>query len=285
LLDAMAALGSDGGAIDFMDQFAFRIPVTVICELLGVPEADRYRFRGLAHDLGIALEMVNDPAMLIPADAATDELRDYFTALVAARRAEPRDDLTSALVHQADEQDGTLSEEELLSNLVLLLFAGFETTTNLFGNGLAVLFDRPRVAEGLRAGTVPVHDFVEEVLRYDSPVQLTSRLVMAEGLEVGGLPVVRGSEVLLLLGAANRDPARFAEPHRFDPARPDNQPLSFGAGGHFCLGAALARLEAATAFPLLLKRFPKLAPAGGAEPVRADRLVLRGYRTLPVTVG
>ncbi len=285
LIDSMAEAAAEGGTVDFMDLFAFRLPVTVICELLGVPEADRYRFRGVAHDLGIALEMINDPALLEPADAATEELREYFTRLIAARRAEPRDDLTSALVHQADEQDGSLSEAELLANLVLLLFAGFETTTNLFGNGLAILFDRPAVAAALREGTLPAADFVEEVLRYDSPVQLTSRQVMAEGLEVGGLPVAAGAEVLLLLGAANRDPARFADPGAFDPLRADNQPLSFGAGAHYCLGAALARLEAATAFPMLLRRLPKLAPADGAERLRADRLVLRGYRSLPVSLG
>ena len=115
-------------------------------------------------------------------------------------------------------------------------------------------------------------------------MQLTSREVRTEGLEVGGIPVPRGAEVLLLLGAANHDPARFTEPGDFDPARPDNQPLSFGAGGHYCLGAALARLEATTAFPNLLRRFPQLAPAEGAERIRSDRLVLRGFRTLPVTV-
>jgi cytochrome P450 len=128
-------------------------------------------------------------------------------------------------------------------------------------------------------------DFVEEVLRYDSPVQLTSRAALRDGLEIAGVPVPRDAQVLLLLGAANRDAARFRDPEEFEPDRPDNQPLSFGAGGHFCLGAALARLEAVTAFPLLLDRFPQLAPAEGVERIRSDRLVLRGYRTLPVTVG
>ncbi len=284
LLDRMAEAGADGSPVDFMDSFAFRVPVSVICELLGIPEADRYRFRGLMQDVAIALEIVNDLSMLGPADAAMLEIEEYFTALVAERRAAPRDDLISALIHDADQGDGRLSEEELLSNLVLLLLAGFETTTNLFGNGLAVLFDRPQVAAGLRAGTIPAAGFVEEVLRFDSPVQLTSRLAMTDDLRVAGIPVPKGSEVILLLGAANWDPARFPEPERFDPGRPDNQPLSFGAGAHFCLGAALARLEAATAFPLLLDRFPDLAPAEDAERIRNDRLVLRGYQTFPVVV-
>lgn len=285
LLDAMADGGADGPPVDFMDAFAFRVPVSVICELLGIPEADRYRFRTLIKDLAIALELVSDLSVLGPADAAMLECEDYFAALVAARRADPRDDLTSALVHEADQADGRLTEEELLGNLVLLLLAGFETTTNLFGNGLAVLFDRPELATGLRDGTVPVAGFVEEVLRFDSPVQLTSRLALVDGLDVAGMPVPKGAEVLLLLGAANHDPQRFVDPERFDPERPDNQPLSFGAGAHYCLGAALARLEAVTAFPLLLSRFPDLAPAKDAERTRNDRLVLRGYQTFPVLVG
>lgn len=284
LLDAVAEQGAGGHPVDFMEEFAFRMPVAVICELLGIPEADRYRFRGLAWDLGISLELIDDPAMLAPADKATLELNEYFTALAAERRAEPHDDLISALVHEADAADGSLSEEELIANLNLLLFAGFETTTNLFGNTLAVLFDRPELAAALRDGIVPVTDFVEEALRFDAPVQLTSRTARADGLEVAGTPVPRGADVLLLLGAANHDPARFPDPGSFDPARPDNQPLSFGAGAHYCLGAALARLEATTAFSMLLRRFPALAPAEGVERIRSDRQVLRGFRTLPVTV-
>jgi cytochrome P450 len=285
LLDAMAVAGRGGRAVDFMDEFAFRLPVSVICELLGVPEADRYRFRALGRDMAIALELINDLDTLAPADAATLEIRDYFVDLVARRRAEPRDDLISALVHDADEDDGRLSESELISNLALLLLAGFETTTNLLGNGLAVLFDRADLADGIRERKVAVSDFVEEVLRWDSPVQLTSRTALTGGVEVGGVPMQEGAQVMLLLGAANRDPSRFADPQVFDTGRPDNQPLSFGAGGHYCLGAALARLEATTAFPRLLERFPELAPAKGEERIRSDRLVLRGYRTLPVTVG
>jgi len=285
LLDAMAEAGAGGRAVDFMDAFAFRLPVSVICELLGVPEADRYRFRPLAHDLSAVLEVFEDLSGLGPADAATDELAAYFTALVAERRADPREDLISALIHETDAEEARLSEEELLSNLALLLVAGFETTTNLIGNGLAILFERPELAAALRAGSLAPADFVEEVLRYDTAVQLTSRTALTGGLELAGQPVPRGADVLLLLGAANRDPARFRDPERFDPARPDNQPLSFGAGAHYCLGAALARLEAVTAFPRLLDRFPHLAPAEEAARIRSDRLVLRGYRTLPVTVG
>jgi cytochrome P450 len=284
LLDDMAAAAAqDPVGVDFMELFAFRLPVTVICELLGIPEADRYRFRPLAHDLTAALDMIMDFEGLDPANDASAVIEEYFAGLVAKRRAEPQDDMISALIQAADDEDSRLSETELISNLVLLLVAGFETTTNLLGNGLAILFDQPQVRDGLLAGTLPYQGFVEEVLRFDSPVQFTGRVALTDGLEVGGIPVPRaGGNAILLLGAANRDPRRFTAPDKFDPLRPDNQPLSFGAGGHYCLGAALARLEAVTAFPLLLDRFPALAPA--ARPTRSERYNLRGYQALPVTL-
>ena len=285
LLDEIAKEGVGGSPVDFMERFAFPLPVSVICELLGVPPADRPRFRPLAHDLTASLELVADFDELASADAATLELEEYFRDLVARRRADPRDDLISALAQESDDPHGGLSEDELIANLILLLVAGFETTTNLFGNGLAILFDRPATAAGLREGRLPVADFVEEVLRFDSPVQLTSRVTYGNDTRLGGVELPPSAEVMLLIGAANRDPRRYADPGTFDPLRPDNQPLSFGAGAHFCLGSALARLEAASAFPRLLARFPGLAPAAGQTPVRRDRLVLRGYHTLPVTLG
>ncbi|GAA1613552.1 MULTISPECIES: cytochrome P450 [Kribbella] len=248
--------------VDFMDRFAFQLPVSVICELLGVPRGDRYRFRPLASDLTAALELTDtaDDA----ADAAAAELGGYFAHLI---QDPPSDGLLAALVAARER----LSDEELLANLILLLVAGFETTTDLLGNGLALHFRHPEVP--LDAA------FVEEVLRYDSPVQVTTRVARTDA-DVAGTPVPAGSNLVLLLGAANRDPERFPEPDRFDPQRPGNKPLSFGAGAHICLGNTLARLEAAVALPRLLDRYPTIAPAG--TPTRRDRLVLRGYRTLPV---
>jgi cytochrome P450 len=228
------------------------------------------------------LEPVISPEEMATADAASDELVDYLGELAAQRRAEPRGDLVSALVQVADGADGRLSDQELLANLLLLLVAGFETTTNLLGNGLALAFEHPWAADGLRSGRISSAGFVEEVLRYDSPVQLTNRLPLVEGLSVAGVPLSPTGGVLLLIGAANRDPARYDRPDLFDPTRQDSQALSFGGGPHYCLGAQLARLEATCALPALLSRFPRLAPA--REPVRRSRLVLRGYQSLPVTV-
>jgi cytochrome P450 len=284
LLAEMAARGAAGEPVEFMHDFAFLLPVTVICELLGIPTADRESFRPLSRDLAATLELT-DLSILASADAAAVTVREYFTGLCAQRRARPRDDLVSALVAASD-AGGQLSGDELLANLMLLLVAGFETTTNLLGNGLRIILDEPSLKAGLAGGSLPVGQFVAEVLRYDSPVQLTSRRP-ATAAGVAGVATPPGAEVVTLLGAANRDPRRFADPGAFRPARyappaAASPPVSFGAGAHFCLGAALARLEGAVAFPRLLSRFPALAPAG--NPVRRPGLVLRGYETLPIMV-
>ncbi|MFF4661321.1 cytochrome P450 [Streptomyces sp. NPDC001381] len=281
LLDTLAEAGST--PLDFMDAFAFPLPAHVICDLLGVPVEDRHRFRGHAADLMATLELLADPSGLEAADRAALEVHRYFTELADKRRAEPRDDLVTTMATARDE--GVLhDDEELVANLASLLLAGFETTTHLLGNGLKLLFEHPATMAGLRTGTVPVQGFVDEVLRHDSPVQVSNRIVLTDGVRVGGVPVPAGSHVVLLLGAANRDPARYEDPDRFDPHRQDIQPLSFGGGAHHCLGAMLARLEAATAFSRLLARFPALRPAPGAGPVRRDRLVLRGHQSLPVVL-
>jgi cytochrome P450 len=159
--------------------------------------------------------------------------------------------------------------------------AGFETTTNLLGNGLQIILQDPPAGDAVRDGSVPPSAFVEEALRYDSPVQLTSRV--GYDTTLAGVPVAAGANMTTLIAAGNRDPRRFAEPDRFDPARPDGGPLSFGGGAHFCIGAALARLEGAVAFSRLLSRFPKITAAG--EPMRRDTFLLRGFDALPITVG
>jgi cytochrome P450 len=282
LLGRLAAAGTTA---DFMEEFAYQLPVTVICELLGVPPADRCRFRVLAGDLTAALELLPGEDLLDAADTAAAELGAYLTQMIAARRAAPRDDLVSALAGAREGHGGPLPDDELLANLILLLVAGFETTTGLLGNGTALLLDHPDTAAALRSDTISVEGFTDEVLRYESPVQLTTRQALAAGQVIDGTPVPPGARLIVLIGAANRDPARYPRPGTFDPARAGSKPLSFGAGPHICLGNALARLEAAIAFPRLLARFPRLAPAPGASRTRRDRLTLRGYHTLPVTTG
>jgi cytochrome P450 len=282
LLDAMAKRGTGGGQVEFMHDFAFLLPATVICELIGIPEADRESFRPIGRDLTAVMEFGADDETLARANAGAAWLDKYFTDLASKRRAEPRDDLITALVEIGAAEHGGLSNQALLANLTLLLVAGFETTTNLLGNGLHILLADPRLADAVRRGSIPVASFVEEVLRYDAPVQLTGRRRLDEA-QIRGVPVGPGDEVILMLGAGNRDGRRFPDPDTFDPRRAVGGPLSFGAGAHFCAGAALARLEAAIAFPRLLARFPELAAAG--EPKRRDGLIFRGFDALPVNVG
>lgn len=279
LLDAIADRGADGSTVEFMHDFAYLLPVTVICELIGIPEADRAGFRPVARDLAEVFE-INDAARLPVINAAAAELQAYFTGLAARRRAEPRDDLITDLLAIADSADGRLTDAELLHNLTLLLVAGFETTTNLLGNGLQIMLDQPPTSASLRDGSVPSDAFVAEVLRYDSPVQLTTR--HGYDTKIGDAVVADGDTVMTMLGAGNRDPRRFAEPDAFRPLRADAGQLSFGGGAHYCIGAALARLEGSVAFPRLARRFPKLAAAG--EPVRRETFLLRGYDALPISV-
>jgi cytochrome P450 len=283
LLDDMAARGAHGEPLDFMQDFAYLLSVTTICNLLGIPRADREMFWPLATDL-VGHSPGERQAMedrLAATEAAAGRLNDYFTALAAERRNQPRDDLISALVHVHDAGDGRLSDAELLSNLNTLLLAGFVTTTNLLGNGLTIMLADPAIAAAVRQGDIAPAAFAEETLRYETPVQMTARYAAAD-TEISGMPVGAGSQITLLFGAGNRDPRRFADPDRFDPCRPDAGTLSFGSGPHFCLGAALARLEATVAFPLLLNRFPAIAAAGKARRV-ADPAA-RGFEYLPVRI-
>src|SRR5215472_4505786 len=279
LLDAMADRGADGSAVEFMHEFAYLLPVTVICELIGIPEADRESFRPVARDLARVFEF-DDIAHLPAINDAAVELLAYFTGLVASRRTDPRDDLISDLLAVSESADGRLSDAELLHNLTLLLVAGFETTTNLLGNGLQIILQEPQAGAGVAAGSVPPDAFVAEVLRFDSPVQLTSRI--GYETKIGGVMISDGDNVTTVLGAGNRDPRRFADPDVFRPSRSDGGPLSFGGGAHFCIGAALARLEGGIAFPRIVRRFPKLAAAG--EPIRRDTFLLRGFDELPITI-
>jgi cytochrome P450 len=285
LLDRLAVLGAGGRPVDFMAEFALPLPSNVIGELLGVPEADRPWFPPLVRSFGAILELgAGVWRFLQGADTAAEELGAYFTGLVARRRAEPRDDLISALVQtQAGgaELAATLTDAELIANLITMFNAGFVTTTHLIGNGLTLLLDRPALLATLLAEPERTPAYVEEILRYEPPVHFGIRWA-SEGTELAGVPVPADSRVLVLLGAANRDPERFADPDVFDPTRDGGPHLAFGGGLHYCLGAALSRLEGQLALPMLLRRFPNLALAG--SPGVRDQLMLRGYDRLPVTV-
>lgn len=271
--------GFGAGEVDVMDALAYPLPVTVIGKMLGVPAEDRPTLRPLVRSVTAILELVVTPDALAEASAADAKLQEYFAGLVAERRANPRDDLLSKLI-EAEDRGDQLSEQELISTAILLFAAGFETTTHLIGNGLLALLRHPDQLARLRADRTLVRPAVEELLRYDSPVQIAARTTY-ERLSIGGHDLPEGSVVLALLGAANRDPARFRDPERFDVGRDEGPPMSFGGGIHFCLGAALARLEGQIVVDRLLERFGTMELVG-APVVHRDSLTLRGLMDLRV---
>lgn len=267
---------------DLIRDLADPLPTIVISELLGVPAEDHPRIKGWSDDAVTLLDPFQAEDGLAVAERAFGELRDYLHGVFAERRRAPRDDLLSALV-AAEERGDTLSEGELDSLCLLLLVAGNETTTNLIGNGALALVRHPSERRRLVEAPELSRSAVEELLRFDSPIQTTDRVAL-EDLELEGRHVRRGQTCGLVLGAANRDPERFSEPDRLDLSRPDNQHLAFGHGAHFCLGAQLARLEGQVAIERLFTRYPGL----DAEPRPADykrSVVLRGLRSLPLRLG
>jgi cytochrome P450 len=278
LLDRVPA----GQTFDLIAALAYPLPVLVVCALLGVPAADRDGLRQWSADLAGGLDSLgrNDPQVIAAGNAAAAGLTDYFRGLVAERRRAPGEDLLSGLV-AAREQGDRLSADELLATCVLLFFAGHETTVNLIGNGTLALLRHPDQLARLRADPELGPRAVEELLRYDGPVQRIGRTLLADA-EVGGRALPAGTTVLALVGAANRDPAAFDDPERLDVARADNRHLAFSAGAHYCVGAPLARLEAQLAITTLLRRLPGLRLETEAPSWR-PMAVLRGLRSLPVS--
>ena len=270
-------------AMDVIEDLAYPLPVTVICEMLGVPAADQDIFKTWSTDIARSLD-----AAILPADSdaiprgrdARLGLADYFRSLIATRRKDPKPDLLSALI-AAEEEGNKLSEGELVSTCMLLLIAGHETTVNLIGNGLLALLQHPDQLRALRDDPGLIQTGVEELLRFDGPVQRTGRMTTAE-VEIGDKRIPRDSVVVSVIGAANRDPKQFADPDRLDVSRRDNRHIAFGFGIHFCLGAPLARLEGQIALGTLLRRIPKLALVSNVPEWR-ESSTLRGLKSLPVT--
>ena len=257
---------------DLLTAFATPIPVIVICDLLGVPSEMAQQLLAWSHDMVAMYQARRDRAVEDKAVKATVEFSDFMRGYIGQRRTEPRDDLLSELI-RAEEQGQKLSEDELVTTAILLLNAGHEATVHAIGNGIKTLLE-----QGIKGGIGAGH--IEETLRFDAPLHLFTRYAL-EDLEYAGIRLRKGETVGLMLGAANRDPARFADPDRFEPTRDPNPHVSFGAGIHFCIGAPLARLEMQIALPLLFQRLPKLRLA--EAPRYRDAYHFHGLESLKVT--
>ncbi|MGW0998501.1 cytochrome P450 [Streptomyces sp. NPDC002523] len=271
----------DAGGGDLLADVAEPLPVAVIAEMLGIPEADRHLLRPWSADICGMYELNPGEETAARAVRASVEFSAYLRELIAERRGKPGEDLISGLIAAYDEGD-RLSEQEMISTAVLLLNAGHEATVNATVNGWWALFRNPGQLAALRADHSLVPTAVEELMRYDTPLQLFERWVLDE-IEIDGTTIPRGSEVALLFGSANHDPEVFADPGRLDLTRADNPHISFSAGIHYCIGAPLARMELAASMTALLEQAPTLSLA--AEPERKPNFVIRGLKGLSVEVG
>jgi cytochrome P450 PksS len=266
------------GELELIHDYALQIPMTIISEMLGVPERDRAYFHRLSSH---AVNIVS-PAQMIAALPALYQFVRYLRRLCRERALEPRDDLMSLLA-QAQVEGSKLSEDELIGMIFLLLVAGHETTVNLIGNGTLALLTHPSQLEHLRDRPEIMKTAVEELTRFTAPVLFATERWATQDLEIAGMRIPKGALILLGLGSANRDEHRFARPNELDLERSDNKHLGFGQGVHYCLGAPLARLEAGIAFSVLLERLPGLRLAQSPETLRwRPGLVTRGLRRLPL---
>jgi cytochrome P450 len=277
--ELVAALVGAGGG-DLLTDVAEPLPVAVIAEMLGIPEADRGRLRPWSADICGMYELNPSEEVAAKAVRASVEFSEYLRELIAARRKEPGEDLISELIAAHDEGD-RLTEQEVISTAVLLLNAGHEATVNATVNGWWALFRNPGQLAALRADHSLIPSAIEELMRYDTPLQLFERWVL-DDIEIDGTTIPRGSEIAMLFGSANHDPAVFDRPERLDLTRRDNPHISFSAGIHYCIGAPLARIELAASMSALLRLAPTLTLA--TEPERKPNFVIRGLRGLTVTV-
>ncbi len=283
IVDEIIDRALDARGMEVIGDLAYPLPVTVISEMLGVPAGDHASIRQWSADIARSLDAIGlqlDHDIVERGRVARRAIGDYFRQLLPERRRHPKNDLLSLLI-AAEEQGDKLSEGELLSTCILLYIAGHETTVNLIGNGLLALLRHDDQLARLREEPALAPSAVEELLRYDGPVQRTARITTTE-VEIGGRTIDKGAMVVAVIGAANRDPGQFPDPDRLDVGRADNRHIAFGFGIHFCLGAPLARLEGQVALGTLARRLPKLALATGA-PAWRESQVLRGLKTLPVT--
>ncbi len=279
LLGALLDDIDDPAGFDLMQAVAQPLPVIVIAEMLGVPSEDRAQFKIWSDQRARTLEPMIDARERAASDAAAKALEAYFRPIIKERRAAPKDDIVSALA-QAEEEGDRLTEREMLNMLRLLLIAGNETTTNLIGNGVLALLHHPDQLQRLRDDPSLIPSAVDELLRFDSPVQTDFRRVLSD-CEVNGFAVRQRDNIVVLLGAANRDPDVFDDPDRLDIGRGDRSHLSFGRGIHHCIGAPLARLEGRIVLEMLLERFSQIS-LRGEQPRFRNSIVLRGLESLPV---
>ncbi len=274
-----ACLGSASDGFDLVGQFAQPYSVAVICHLLGVPVTDSTALLDWSHAIVRMYELNASDAQKLAADQAASEFMDYTRALIASKRSRPDDALVSQLV-QVEEAGERLTEQEIICTTIVLLNAGHEATVNTLGNGMRAFLLHADEWRRVTSGSVAARTAVEEMLRWDAPLQLFERWVLEEGVVIAGQRLRVGEEVAMLFGSANRDPARFAEPDRFDAGRGDSAHIGFGGGIHFCVGAPLARLEIEVALAELARTMPTLTLV--IEPAYNDAFVIRGLRALQV---
>ncbi len=281
LVDALLEDMAAKGAVNFIDDFAAQIPIEVIGNLLDIPHEERGPLRGWSVAILSGLEPRLTPAMLEAGNRAVTEFIDYLRGLIAARRRKPGDYDTDVLTRliQGEKDGESLTEKELYHQCIFLLNAGHETTTNLIGNGVWALLANPGELERLRADPALVPSAVEEMLRFDGPIQLNNRRLTAP-MTLGGRSLPAGTSITIGIGAANHDPAQFPDPERFDVARKPNRHLAFGQGDHVCVGMNVARMEGRIALARLIARFARIELAGAPE--RDRRVRFRGFRKLPL---
>jgi cytochrome P450 len=284
LVDALLAEMAEKREVNFIDEFAAQIPIEVIGNLLDIPRAERSPLRGWSVAILSGLEPKLTPQMLDAGNRAVTEFVEYLKVLIAERRRTPGDyesDVLTRLI-QGEKDGEKLTEKELYHQCIFLLNAGHETTTNLIGNGLWALLNNPLEMQRLRADPALVPSAIEEMLRYDGPIQLNNRRLTAP-MTLSDKTLAIDTLVTIGIGAANHDPGQFPDPERFDVARKPNRHVAFGQGDHVCVGMNVARMEGRIALGRLLQRFAKIGLAG--EPERDRRIRFRGFRKLPVRVG